>query len=704
MESKKKTSTPRYTDVVFDHFPLATALFDTQDLRLLTANPRFHDLLDPTWRDGRAFGHTLSALIPGWFPQIKVLALLAVFHRTAQTGIPSRREEQALVVSGGETTYWTWTLDPVRDREGHITQLLLTASEVTAHVLARQDAQEVHTSPSQEQRKVEAELRGLKVIESVGRSLRETLDMKKVSIDAINAIRSHFDPLYVYTHIADPSHTILRLLHIRPVPEKPVLRAVQRIPYDGPYPVAEAYRQREPIIIDDLQTAVPQDLRERLYQLVTDEGHGYICVPLWFGDQFEGTLSAIFKEIISPDGSEVLALVGSGTHLAAALAHARLHSTIENERARLRTVLDQLPEGVVIAEATNGHVSYTNAAASSILGLPIAQLVDAPLNRYPLTHLVTTRDGQPVLPWNFAIIHALSGETISSQETMVIRPDGSHVVTLSSAAPLRLENGLVTGAAIVFQDITARKSLEEHKNEFLSIASHELRTPVTAIMGYAELLQQQAAQGQSLSPADLRAIAGMSEQSQFLNQLIEELLDMSQLDYAHFSLHSAPHDLLKTLLAVIEGASATTRNHQLRLVLEGLQPTDALPGSFDERRIRQVLYNLIGNAIKYSPAGGEIEVGLRQAQEQPDEVLIWVKDTGIGIAADELPHIFERFHRASNLNRSISGLGIGLYLAKEVVTRHRGHIWVESIEGSGSTFSMRLPLKQRPFSINGDTN
>lgn len=692
MESQSKTSPPRYTDVVFDHLPIATALFDAQDLRLLTANARFHDLLDPAWRDGRAIGHLLSTFMPGWFPQTEVPALLAIFHRAAQTGTPYRKEDQALVVSGGETTYWNWTLDPIYDQEGQVTQLLLTGSEVTAHVLARQQAEEVHAWRSREHHTDEVELSRLEVIESVGRRVRETLDTRNVSMAAVEAILAHFDPLYVYTHIADPLHSVLRLLHIRPVPEKLALRTIQRVPYDGPYPMATAYRQRDPIIIDDLQTGVSRDAREH-YRLVSDEGHGYVCVPLWFGEQFEGTLSAIFKDPISPNGPEVQALVGSGTHLAAALAHARLHSAVENERTRLRTILDQLPEGVVIVEADNGHISYANTAASSILGIPVAQLIGTPLNQYPLTHLVTTPGGQPVLPWNFAVIHALSGETISGQETMVIRPDGSHVLLLSSAAPLRLESGVVTGASIVFQDITARKSLEEHKNEFLSVASHELRTPVTAIMGFAELLQEQAVQGQSLGPSELRAITGMSEQSQFLSRLIEEMLDMSRLDYAYFSLHLAPHDLLKTLLLVVEGASSTTRKHRLRLSLEGLQPTDTLPGHFDEARMRQTLHNLISNAIKYSPAGGEIEVGLQQTQEQPNEVLIWVKDSGIGIAADELPQIFERFRRASNSDRSISGLGLGLYLAKEVVTRHHGHIWAESTEGSGSTFYIRLPLK-----------
>lgn len=166
----------------------------------------------------------------------------------------------------------------------------------------------------------------------------------------------------------------------------------------------------------------------------------------------------------------------------------------------------------------------------------------------------------------------------------------------------------------------------------------------------------------------------------------------TRLDQAQLLLHPATHDLLRTLVQVIESQAVTTKQHDIRLVLDGLQASETLIGSFDEARIIQVLGNLISNAIKYSPFGGEIEIGLKHALEQPDEALIWVRDRGIGIPANALPHIFERFYRSGKLDRAMSGLGIGLYLVKEIVTRHGGRVWVESIEGAGSTFYVLLPL------------
>jgi len=694
MEDQSETRPLHDIEAVFEHLPMSVAVFDARDLRLLLANAGFRRLLDtylvPSWQQGRALGHPLQ----DWLPEaVDAQAVVAIFRMVAETGIQRRTDEYAIAPLEDSMTYWNVTLDPLRDAHGSITRLLLTASEVTAQVLARQQLEQAHASLGQEHRAVEAERKRLEVIATVAQSVQESLDIERVSMAALHAISSRFEPSYVYIHMADPEHQALRLLRIHPfLRGDQVRRAVQYVPYKSTYPIAKAYQHHTPIIIEDMETTTTIGSIEPANLLVPMGARGYICVPLWFGDHFEGTLTAIFKNSIRPDGPEVQTLVGSSMYIAAALAHARLHASIENERARLHAVIDQLPEGIVITEASDGIVSYANAAAATILGVPLTQLIGTPPHRYPQSHLLTDVEGRPVLPWYFTVIHALSGETISSQETMVIRPDGSHVVTLSSAAPIRRENGLITGAALVFQDITRQKSIEQQKDEFLSIASHELRTPLTVLMGFAEILHMNVSQESSADTVSQGAITHILEQSDYLSRLIDEMLDISRVEHHQFALHMASHDLLKTLHFVIESQAATTRKHHLRFVLEGLDPQETLIGWFDEKRIVQILSNLMSNAITYSPAGGEIEIGLRSLARERREVLIWVKDVGIGIPANERAHIFERFHRAGNIDASINGLGIGLYLTKELVTRHGGRIWVESTEGQGSTFSMLLPL------------
>jgi PAS domain S-box-containing protein len=224
----------------------------------------------------------------------------------------------------------------------------------------------------------------------------------------------------------------------------------------------------------------------------------------------------------------VHALVGMGTHIAAALAHARLHATIEKERTRLRAVLDQLPEGILIAETSGGAISYANPAATQILGISTEEITRIPLHRHSWLRsgIETTREGRPLPPWNFIAIRALSGETFTGKEATVMQPDGRRIVTLASCAPLYSERGLMTGAVIVLQDVTAQKTLEQHKNEFFSIANHELRTPITVIQGFSEILQLRASQENSFDKLTLYALTNIVEQSHHLTHLIEEMLDI----------------------------------------------------------------------------------------------------------------------------------------------------------------------------------
>jgi PAS domain S-box-containing protein len=677
-------------DMILEQLPVCVALFDIERYLLLRANAMFHSSLDAIWQGGRAIGHPVSE----WLPEAEANGILDIFRTVVATGNPYRNGEFVFSSFERGVTYWSWTLSPLYDEKGRVGQLLLTSSEITEKVLARQQAEQAQSTLTLTNRRVEAEKKLLAAIETVARSVRQSLDIHSVSAAATAAISANCDTLYVFTHVADPVQKTLHLLTIQPeIAHKEYLKHIQHIAYDDSrYPSAQVYRQRTPIVVENMQntTAI-----EGIYQdvpVANRKLQGYICVPLWFGEHFEGTLSATFKRPIDANGSEVQTLMGCSTHIAAALAHARMHEIIENERAKLRAILDQLPDGILITESTSGTVSYVNTAAARIFGTDVQQLIGLHLHQLPLISQEPLTNGHSSQPWNFMLIRALAGETINSQDSTIVRPDGSRIFVLSSIAPLRAESNVITGAVIVFQDISAQKSLEQQKNDFLSIASHELRTPITAIQGFAEILQFQMAQNSRLDAQSTRALDVILEQSVQLSQLIEEMLDITRLENVQMLLTRAPHDLISLLKHVIESQTGTTKKHHIELVLEGLAQHDTLIGKVDENRLTQVLSNLIGNAIKYSPGGGAIEVGMRYTNAEPNECLIWVKDAGLGIPAADLPHIFKRFHRSNAVDRSISGLGIGLYLVKELVTRHSGSVWAESTEGVGTTFYVKLPL------------
>ncbi len=370
------------------------------------------------------------------------------------------------------------------------------------------------------------------------------------------------------------------------------------------------------------------------------------------------------------------------------------HHAVEIERKRLYTILDQLPEGVLLVEAMTSKVSYVNPAAASLLGFALPQLVGVPLHQSALMspHHLAKQDQKIAFRWNFALVNALWGKTTPNQEFSITRPDGSNIIVLSSAAPIRSANKIITEAVIVFQDITLAKQLEERKNEFFAIANHELRTPLTIIAGFAEILQRLAPE--TASARFQNAVTCITQEGENLMRLIDELLDVSRLEQTQIKMHKSYQDLLVPLNRLINTYSSMSHEHQLCLTLEdGLGP---LMGWFDIPRVEQAMRNLLINAIKYSPDGGKVEVGVRPRRDgagKIQEVLLWVADEGVGIAADDLPHIFRRFYRVDKLDKSIDGFGIGLYLTKELIQSHGGHICVESTEGQGSTFFITLPLE-----------
>ena len=683
--------TDNYFAVMFEQMPVCVALYEAQTFHLLAANPLFLQSLDPPWRGNpEAIGHSPMT----WLPDAEAQGIMDIFYGVVQTGVPYR--SGVYMFSGFERgiTYWYWTLTPVRDQDGMIVRLLETAIDITEEIVAyRRQSEAVNVSLQNVNRTTETERQRLEVVETVARSVRTSLDPKRISMAASRAILDAFKTRHVFIHTADPAQQALRLLHIYPAMEDQDLAAqLNYIPYTSPFLIARAHMQRDPIVIADTGEALSQGIISNKSPLANYAISSYVSVPLWFGEQFEGTLSASFAEPIAVDGPEVQTLLDCSTHIAAALANARLHASVEDERARLRSVLDQLPEGIIITEAANGRIGYANTAATVILGLPIKTLINTSLHQNAQAFASADGARQVVLPWNFAVIRALSGETISSQETSMIRPDGKNITILSSSAPVRSNWGTITGAVIVFQDITAQKSLEQQKNEFLSFASHELRTPVTAIQGFAEILQLQIESGQQLGPQSLRALAIISDQSQTLTRLVDEMLDLTRIDNMQLTLHRSRYDLVSVLRDAVETQASTTKKHHLQLVLDGLGGADKVIAFVDKNRCVQIVGNLLSNAIKYSPEGGEIEIGLQYSSETHTEVLIWVKDHGIGIPELESANIFKRFHRVQNTDPSISGLGIGLYLVKELVALHGGRIWVESAEGLGSTFYVQLPI------------
>jgi signal transduction histidine kinase len=353
----------------------------------------------------------------------------------------------------------------------------------------------------------------------------------------------------------------------------------------------------------------------------------------------------------------------------------------EAERARLASLINYLPDGVLLFEGEDARLVLANPAATAVLGWPLA--TGAPFAAQTVADHLLAPDGAPCALDALPHARALrDGQASLGEEMLVCLPDGRPRPILASATPVPTVPGAPPLVVLVCQDVSRLKEVEQRQAEFVAIASHELRTPMTSLVGFTELLLHR-----EVADATRRAwLETMHEEGLRLAAILNDLLDLARLDSGHTELDLRPHDLR----AAIEQALAVLREPAPRHTLEAEVEPDLPPALADGDKLQQVLMNLVGNAIKYSPAGGRVRV---QARRVADEAEVRVSDEGVGIPAEELPKLFTRFHRVRRPEtEGIEGTGLGLALTKELVERHHGRITVASTPGQGTEFAFTLPL------------
>jgi two-component system phosphate regulon sensor histidine kinase PhoR len=250
-------------------------------------------------------------------------------------------------------------------------------------------------------------------------------------------------------------------------------------------------------------------------------------------------------------------------------------------------------------------------------------------------------------------------------------------------------DGRRIGAVTVVSDITLLEELSEMKTEFVSLVSHELRTPLTSIMGFAQTLHGDTG---SIGPEDREEFLGIIEQeSNRLLVMINDLLDMSRMEAGRaLAMSYKQVDLLQLAEHVVRFQQVTTTAH--RFLFEF--PEAGISVEADRDKVEQILTNLISNAIKYSPRGGDVVLGASGPAEAGEEVVVFVRDQGLGMDAEQIAQLFQPYQRVDrDAIKGIRGTGLGLYLVRGLVEAHGGRIWAESEPGSGSTFYFSLPTR-----------
>lgn len=369
----------------------------------------------------------------------------------------------------------------------------------------------------------------------------------------------------------------------------------------------------------------------------------------------------------------------------------------------LQLILDRLSTGVFLVQGSQARLLLANRAAIELWGAEWArgQPLEAFLSQQHVQLL--SGEGRPLPEGSLAQRAIVSGEPLLHTQIVICHSDGTRLPVLVDAIPLGL---LRTGSRLpmemaamlapsepvvlmVYQDVTALKETEALKDQFISIATHELRTPVTVLAGYTDLLLKQAARSKDrpLDEAQAKKLCAMKEATLHLAKLTEDLLEITRVQAGQFQLQRSPTDLVALTQQIMNQFQAITSQHHLVFQTSLAR----LWASVDACRIEQVLSNLLMNAMKYSPKGGPIEVMLWE-ERQAHEACFSVSDQGMGIPQEQQAHIFGRFVRAKNVQAAhINGTGLGLFLCRELVERHGGRISFQSEEGVGTTFFFTLP-------------
>lgn len=450
--------------------------------------------------------------------------------------------------------------------------------------------------------------------------------------------------------------------------------------------------QSEPLLI--LDDARGEQTEAWVKMLLTPDAISLIVGPLIANGQFRGLLTLAGSRPAAFDPGHMRLFRNVLGQVSAAIGNAEVYRLISQQAQELgqmfrsqqeaatekQAILTSIADGVIVND-TKGQIILANPAAGHILNMPAEQLIGRDYH-----DLFATFDAQGEEEAIAAMEVLLASEIPEATKTFKSNLETRSRVIHALLSPVLTPRNEFLGVVTILRDITKEVEADRAKSEFVSTVSHELRTPMTAIKGYTDLLYGGAAG--PINAEQQRFLSTIKTNTDRLTALINDLLDISRMETGRVRFEPRPLQIGEVIADVVNVLAGQAEGKQQHLSYDIAAGLPDIMG--DRDRLNQVLTNLIGNAIRYTPEGGEIVV---RAYLVEKAVRVDVQDTGIGIAPEDLGHIFERFYRADHpLVQESRGTGLGLYIVKMFIEMHGGRIWVESELGKGSTFTFILPV------------
>ena len=430
-------------------------------------------------------------------------------------------------------------------------------------------------------------------------------------------------------------------------------------------PSGDVIQSRSPVAIEDASA----DERLADADPLLGEGYrGFLAVPLSAPEgAVHGVLAVYSRRPRSWRNDEIEALTALAANASSALSNAELYQRVALEKERSFAILENIADGIVAVDR-DGRVVLWNTAAEEITGVPAEEA----MGHKPVQVLGRALESD--------------GGTVSGDRLVPILRGGDEVWLSLTEAVMRDPSGAVAGRIFAFRDISAERVVEQMKSEFVSTVSQEIRRPLTSIYGFAEtLLRRDVLFGEEERRTFLGYIASESGR---LTSIVDALLNVARLDAGDLQMTLVPTDVGSVVSEVVDGLTRAAGANEHEFVVD--LPDEPVAAETDPEKLRQVLQNLVDNAVKFSPGGGTVTVAARRSGAT---VEISVADEGIGVPAGEHGRIFRKFYRgdAAGVRESLGGTGLGLFIVQGLVTAMGGRIWVSSREGAGASFTFELP-------------
>ena len=657
----------------------ATAIYDSADLHIRFVN---EGMLNLWGKDSNVLGKTLEKALP----EIKGQPFTDILKKVWQTGEVYRGTDTAatLMIDGApKTSFFDFEFRAIKNNAGKTIAILNTAIDVSSRVFAMEKVAE---KQKREQELIsELSLSNDQIKTASEHLLATNSVLKSSNADIIRLTQRLQESQTDFKRLVAQAPVAILVLRgedmIIDLINTQMLEIIGRDSSIIGHPLLDELPELKnehvaKMLLEVFETGKESDGHEVQVQLMRDgrlEPRYFNCSyrPLRESEKIIGVMDVAV---------EVTDLVIARKHLEAIVSEKTvLEQTLQSNQQRLQDILDTMAEGVVITD-TAGEIIYVNAMGQSILGLTEEQIIGRSYrdNKWHSERL----DGSPIPKEDHPMYVALrTGLAVYDQEIAVVIEGREKIYISVNAAPLLDDEDNISGGIVTFTDVTNRRKVLQEKDDFISVASHELKTPIASLKAALQLLEKLH---HNISPEMLTKLVAQSNKSMNkLTDLVESLLNSNRISQGRFPMHKTKFKIGD----LIHECCHHIRNAEGRVItFEGDQHLEV---DADVQLIDQVIVNLVNNAVKYAPESKEIIISV---QGEGEFAKVSVTDFGPGIPTDKQPYIFRRYYRVDNAGARFSGLGLGLYICSEIVEKHGGEMGVESKPGQGSTFWFTLPM------------